>query len=157
MTRISCDDAQALMRQALGDDDGRTAPALDAHVAGCAACAEAWEAQRAVHVLLASLEPEALSPGFAARLGAAIDDLEPWWARFDWRWWTIRAAPVAAALLLLVAGATTWTTSDPSSGASSVSTALWDDSSTVSSDALLLAVLSGSPDEPVSRYEGSTR
>lgn len=155
-SRMSCDEVQVLMGQALGDDDGRTAPALDAHVAGCPACADAWEAQQSVHALLASRAPEALPAGFTARLDAAIDDLEPWWARFDWQWWTLRVAPVAAVLLLLVGGAT-FTSSSSSTTTSSVSTALWDGSTAVSSDSLLLAVLSGSPDDTVSRYEGSTR
>jgi anti-sigma factor RsiW len=160
MTRISCDDAQALMRQALGDGDRGAGPSLDTHVAECPACAEAWEAQQSVRALLASREPELLPAGFAARLDAAIDDLEPWWARIDWRWWTLRVAPVATVLLLLVGGATlrsSSATSSSSTTSSSVSTALWDGSSTVSSDSLLLAVLSGSPDDTVSRYEGSAR
>jgi len=156
MTGISCDEAGALMRQALGDD-GAAAPSLGTHLAGCPACAEAWDAQHAVRALLASREPEALPAGFAARLEAALDDLDPWWTRVDWRWWTILVAPVAAVLLLMVGGATTFTTPTSSPATSSVGTALWDGSSAVSSDSLLLAVLSGSPDDTVSRYEGSTR
>jgi hypothetical protein len=42
------------------------------------------------------------------------------------------------------------------SAGTSVTTALVDTSSQVSNDSLLLAVLSGSPDDAVSRYEGGT-
>jgi anti-sigma factor RsiW len=162
MTRISCDEARAQMMRTLGDGDGEAAPpALEEHLAACAACAEAWQAQRSVHALLACREPEPMPAGFAARLDAAIDDARPWWAQFDWRWWTLRVAPLSAALLLLVVGAavrgTLVSSSSTTVAPSTVSTALWDDASTVSSDSLLLAVLSGSPDDTVTRYEGSTR
>jgi hypothetical protein len=160
MTRISCDEAQALMGQALGDGHGGAAPPpLAAHVAGCPACAEAWQVQRSVHALLASREPDPLPAGFSARLDAAIDELQPWWAQLDWRWWTLRLAPVTAVLLLLAGSAAVLETASSSSGeaSSTVSTALWDETSTVSNDSLLLAVLSGSPDDTVSRYEGSAR
>ena len=86
---------------------------------------------------------------------AALDDLMPWWLRIDWRWWTLRAAAPLAALLLLAGGAATWTAASSSdTGGSSVTSALVDTSSSVSNDSLLLAVLSGSPDDAVSRYEG---
>jgi hypothetical protein len=159
MSRITCDEAEALMRQALGDDDAAVAPTLEVHVSECGPCADAWRAQHDVRAVLASREPEPVPAGFAVRLEAAIDDLQPWWARYDWRSWTIRLAPVTALLVLLGGGAAvlTSTTDSPPAEASPVSTALWDDESAASSDSLLLAVLSGSPDDPMSRYQGSTR
>ena len=60
--------------------------------------------------------------------------------------------------LLLVGGASVLSSSSTSSQEPAVvSNALWDSTSTVSSDSLLLAVLSGSPDDTVSRYEETTR
>jgi hypothetical protein len=155
MTRITCGQALEQMQRALGHDDAGTPPALAAHLGECAACAEAWAAQHAVRELLAGRDPAPVPPGFTARLDAALDDLMPWWLRIDWRWWTLRAAAPLAALLLLAGGAATWTAASSSdTGGSSVTSALVDTSSSVSNDSLLLAVLSGSPDDAVSRYEG---
>jgi hypothetical protein len=64
----------------------------------------------------------------------------------------------AGIAVLAVGGASVvggWASRQTSSA--TVSTALWDSTSTVSSDTLLLAVLSGSADDEVERYEGSTR
>ncbi len=161
MTNIPCDEAHTLMHRAFESEadgpGGDMAPLLAAHLAECPACADAWEGQRLVRELLALREPAPVPVGFAARLEGALDDLTPWWLRVDWRWWTLRAAaPLAAALLLLVGGAATWTAaSSPAPDGSSVTSALVDTSSSVSNDSLLLAVLSGTPDDTVSRYEGS--
>ena len=159
MTRISCDEARARMDRALGDETNPIPADLGLHLAGCAACAEEWRAQSDVHAILASREAAAVPAGFARRLDDALDALNPWWMQFDFRWWTLRVAPVTAVLLLLVGGAAVLSTAGTSTSqeTASVTTALWDSSSTVSNDSLLLAVLSGSPDDAVARYEGTTR
>ena len=41
-----------------------------------------------------------LSPHFASRLAARLDDASGWFGIADWRAWTLRLAPVAAALAL---------------------------------------------------------
>jgi anti-sigma factor RsiW len=161
MTSIRCDEARALMMRVLDDDAPEPArPALETHLAACRGCAEAWRDQQSVHAWLAARPAAIPSPAFARRLDAELDALTPWWARVDWRWWTLRLAPVAAVLILLVGGTlgvTATSSSATQAPATAVSTALWDTSSTMSSDALLLAVLSGSPDDAVTRYEGRTR
>jgi hypothetical protein len=153
MTRITCGQALEQMERALGHDDAGTPPELAEHLDECAACAETWAAQHAVRACVASRHPAPVPAGFAARLDRALDDLTPWWLQIDWRWWTLRAAPVAAALMLLVGGAATLATASSGSAGSSVTSALVDTSSQVSNDSLLLALLSGSPDDAMSRYE----
>jgi anti-sigma factor RsiW len=159
MSRISCDQARALMDRVLGDEGAADAAALELHLAGCAACTDAWRAQAEVRAILGSREAAPVPAGFAVRLGRALDASTPWWMQFDFRWWTFRIAPVAAVLLLLVGGAAAFSASGTSApqDSASVTTALWDSNATVSSDSLLLAVLSGSPDDAVARYEGTTR
>jgi anti-sigma factor RsiW len=161
MTSMTCDEIRALMMRVLDDDAPESARrALETHAAGCADCAGAWRDQQVVRAWLSGRPAAVPSVRFTKRLDAELDALAPWWARFDWRWWTLRLAPVAAVLLLLVGGALG--VASPSSVAApssvtTVSTALWDASTDVSSDALLLAVLSGSPDDAMTRYEESTR
>jgi anti-sigma factor RsiW len=147
------------MSQVLGEEAQPLAIDLAAHLAGCPACAQEWRVQSDVHAILGSREAAQVPAGFARRLDAAIDALSPWWMQFDFRWWTLRVAPVAAVLLLLVGGAAALSTagSGTSGQTASVTTALWDANATVSNDSLLLAVLSGSPDDDVARYEGTTR
>jgi anti-sigma factor RsiW len=161
MTPVTCDDARSLMMRVMDDDVPESArAALEAHVAECAECAEAWRDQQVVRAWLVDRPPAAPSPAFARRLAGELDALTPWWAIVDWRRWTLRLAPVAAVLLLLVGGALGVTSSSSSAtpvSTAPVSTALWDSSADVSSDALLLAVLSGSPDDAMTRYEEKTR
>ena len=81
------------------DDVGDRAR-LDRHLASCAACREALEAQQAAHVALAAafdIEPPL---GFATRIAAQVQAPSNWFDRFDFRQWTWRAGPVAAGLAL---------------------------------------------------------
>jgi len=158
MTSLTCDGARGLMTR-VDDGDASVRAALEDHLASCGTCAEAWRDQRAVREILSARPAATPSPRFMRRLDAELNALTPWWAGVDWRWWTIRLAPVAAVLLLVVGGTigvTSASSSVTGASATPVSTALWD-SSDVSSDALLLAVLSGSPDDAVTRYEETAR
>lgn len=74
--------------------------ALDAHLATCAGCRDAFEDQRLVSVLLRSRPPLRPSPAFAARLSSRLDDVSGWLGLLDWQAWTLRLAPVAIGLLL---------------------------------------------------------
>jgi len=159
MTTISCDEARAHLTRTVGDEEHPLPADLAAHLAGCAACAQEWRVQSDVHAVLASREAAPVPAGFTRRVDEAIDALRPWWTQFDFRWWTLRVAPLAAGLLLLVGGAAALSMDGTSTSeqTASVTTALWDSSATVSNDSLLLAVLSGSPDDDVARYEGTAR
>jgi hypothetical protein len=88
------DDADAL--------DPAVCAEVDAHVAGCRACQREVEAQRAVIAWLRARPADRLSPQFASRLAARLDEASGWFAIADWRLWTLRLAPVAAALALAI-------------------------------------------------------
>jgi anti-sigma factor RsiW len=122
---------------------------VDAHLAGCAACRAALESQRAVSAWLRTRPVNRLSPHFASRLAARLDDASGWFGIADWRLWTLRLAPVAAALALatylgLGAVASTpatieeWTLATSESSAESL---LWD--SGVSAESVMETMLTG--------------
>ena len=81
-------------------DDAGDRARLDRHLASCAACREALEAQQAAHVALATSFDVEPPPGFAARVAAQVQAPASWFDRFDFRQWTWRAGPVAAGLAL---------------------------------------------------------
>lgn len=75
--------------------------ALEAHLAGCAACSRELEAQRLVAGMLRERLQTPVRPGLAARVAARIDGQEEGWLGLaNWRAWTVGLAPVAAALLV---------------------------------------------------------
>jgi hypothetical protein len=146
------DDADAL--------DATLRAAVDAHVAGCRACRVELEAQRDVAAWLRARPSDRLSPQFATRLAARLDDASGWFGLADWRAWTLRLAPVAAALALatyLGFGASqTAVVSDDWSTAtlddSNVSVLLESD---VTADAVVETMLAGEP--PAAGDTGNVR
>jgi anti-sigma factor RsiW len=73
---------------------------VEAHLAGCAECREAVEAQRDVARVLASRVETPAPASFAARVAAEVDQASGWYGVVDWRWLAVRVAPVAGALLI---------------------------------------------------------
>lgn len=104
---MTCTDAQPLISR-YADDEQSLAPgdreALEAHLAGCAACRAELEAQREVAGLLRARLETPVRPGLAARVAARIDreatEDAGWLGLANWRAWTVGLAPVAAALLV---------------------------------------------------------
>jgi hypothetical protein len=88
----------------LADDpeslDAQTRAGVDLHLDDCASCRAALDTQRAVSALLKMRPPDNLSPQFASRLAARLDDASGWFGLADWQAWTLRLAPVAAAVAL---------------------------------------------------------
>lgn len=107
-----CDDLiAALVRAADGPLPSGEQARLDAHVAACAACAEALADQRAMRAALAATTAEPVTTHVGARVMATLREearaatpTAPWLDVLDWRRWTWRLAPLAAALALAVAG-----------------------------------------------------
>ena len=80
--------------------DAQARAEFDAHLEDCASCRAALDTQRAVSAWLRMRPADRLSPHFASRLAARLDDASGWFGVADWRRWTLRLAPVAAALAL---------------------------------------------------------
>jgi anti-sigma factor RsiW len=129
--------------------DAQTRAELDAHLEGCASCRAALDTQRAVSAWLRMRPADRLSPHFASRLAARLDDASGWFGIADWRRWTLRLAPVAAALALatyLGLGATAqapttieeWTLGTSESSSESM---LWD--AGVSAESVMETMLTG--------------
>ena len=85
--------------------DAERRAAVDRHVAGCAACRDALDAQRAARSLLAARPDTAVRPGFVTRVMANLPAQDPargfdgaaapvgdWLELLDWRAWTIRTS-----------------------------------------------------------------
>lgn len=147
---LSCADANRLIvRRADGDAlEAPAAAALDAHLAGCAACRDALASQRAVADLLRSRPADRVSPQFHARLSEKLDREAGWFGLADWRAWTFRLAPAAAALALAAFLTAERSAAAPLSleewavsntGSASTVSLLWD--SQVSSDVVLQEML----------------
>lgn len=108
-----CDDLiPALLRAAdgtLAELPERERARLDAHLATCAACAEALADQRAMRQALGALADEAVTSHAGVRVMAELREQArtsggfSWVDALDWRRWTWRLVPVAAALALAVA------------------------------------------------------
>lgn len=94
------DDSESDDPDSLGAQARAMVPLIDAHLDECAACRAALENQRAVSAWLRMRPADRLSPHFASRLAARLDDASGWFGIADWRAWTLRLAPVAAALAL---------------------------------------------------------
>lgn len=73
---------------------------ISTHLESCASCRVAFDTQRVVSAWLRTRPADRLSPQFAARLAARLDEASGWFGIADWRAWTLRLAPVAAALAL---------------------------------------------------------
>ena len=73
---------------------------LHAHLAGCAPCRTALDAQRAVARLVAARPADGVPASFASSLASRLDEEEGWLGIANWRAWTAGLAPVAAALLV---------------------------------------------------------
>ena len=115
--RMRCEQAESLLaRAADGLLDADRQADVDRHIALCAACREALDAQRSARALLAARHDAALRPGFTTRVMAnlpaqdpagAVDDAagtaSDWLELLNWRAWTIRLAPLAATLMVAAA------------------------------------------------------
>lgn len=155
-----CDDLiPALLRAADGTLPAGEQARLDAHLATCAACAEALADQRAMRGVLAATASTPVVTHVGARVMATLREeartaapAASWLDVLDWRRWTWRLAPLAAALALAVAGvsrtdaqAITPETVSEDTGAQPVSTALF--SGDVSGADLLTLLLNASADQ----------
>ena len=154
---VSCRDAhQWMTRDVDGGLDARDRARLEAHVASCAACQEAWTSQQAVARLVRARPSIDVPPGFAARVAARLEEPVTWLGLAEWRAWTWRLAPVACGLFVVatLVGNRTTDTAARVSTARDVTVAsarassdarpeavLWEDG--VTEDQLLLTVLTG--------------
>jgi anti-sigma factor RsiW len=137
----------------LADDpdalDAQTRATVEGHLNDCASCRAAVDTQRAISAFLKMRPADSLSPQFASRLAARLDDASGWFGIADWQAWTLRLAPVAAALALatyLGLGASTqtpatieeWTLEATESSAESL---LWD--SAITAESVMETMLTG--------------
>ncbi len=98
---MTCEEANRLLLDDLAgrlDDRGRTD--LQKHLDECTACRETAAVQVEVAQALASRPETEARPEFAARLRQRIDRESGWLGIADWRWLSVRLAPVAGVLLL---------------------------------------------------------
>ena len=101
---MTCDDAkQVLMDELAGRLDAARGQQLHEHLAACSTCREMAGAQADVSRILASRPETPVRADFAARLAGEIARRSGWLGLADWRWLSVRLAPIAA-LLLLAAG-----------------------------------------------------
>lgn len=164
---MTCDEAaRSLPAFLAGRLDAGTSSEVDRHLAACAACRDAYAAQRDVSSLLASRASEAVPSEFSRQLAARLDQEDSWFGLADWRWLTVRVAPVAAALLVVagvVAGRATASSSSAVPSLSGVvdtwatgeseqvpvTSVLWEPG--VSDDSAMLAVLAAPADATIGR------
>lgn len=114
---MTCRQAEPLLaRAADGTLDADRSAALALHLADCADCRAALDAQRAMRVLLVERPAAPVPVGFATRVMANLPDTgrEPfarparrapataagWLDAVNWQAWTLRLAPVAGALFV---------------------------------------------------------
>lgn len=98
---MNCEEATRLVVDDLGgrlDDRGRAI--LNDHLITCAACRDLAAAQREVSSVLAARPAADVPPSFAPRVVARLRQESGWFGVADWRWLSVRLAPVAALLLL---------------------------------------------------------
>lgn len=90
-------------------DSGQDAATIDAHLADCAACRDAFARLRDTLAAVEALPPEEPPPGFEARLWARIEPelhVSPWRRLLAWQ--TVFVPALAAAGLVLAAFAAGW-------------------------------------------------
>ena len=99
---MTCTEVEPLLAPAADSllDAARRAQ-LDAHLAGCEACRTALEDQRQVASILAWAAAPDVSPAFLAAVNGRIDASDELLESVDFRWWTLRLAPIAAVLALV--------------------------------------------------------
>jgi len=169
---LTCERATPLLaRLADGALGGAERAALHRHLARCAACRAAAEAQADVREVLAARPVEAAPPWLAARIAAEIAAEPGLLGVADWRGWTIRLAPLAAGLLIVAfiwGGRTTpapasaslspivetWVMGDRTDGLPATAV-FWQ--SDVSADTLLMTVLSAGPDDTLETPQDATK
>ncbi len=93
--RYYCDDKQRLVSFLYGETSDRERAEVEAHLAGCAACAEEVDELRAVRVDLAAWQPPEAELGFRI-VREPVTASRRWWAVPAW-------APVAMAAGVLLA------------------------------------------------------
>ncbi len=164
---MNCDDfIPLLLRRDASALDAADRAALERHLAGCSACRDAAAVQDRVAEALASRPEAAPSASFAQRVSERVAQESGWFGVADWRWLSVRLAPVAALLLVLasvfierqnqpastpsLSGVVrTWAYTSADRDGVPVSTVLWQP--TGSDDATLLTVLTAPPDATIAR------
>ena len=149
---MPCTDIAKHIARLADDPDSLDVPTratVERHLGDCASCRAALDTQRAVSAWLKMRPEDHVSPQFASRLAARLDDASGWFGIADWQAWTLRLAPVAAALALttyLGLGASTqtpatieeWTVAATEPSTESL---LWD--SSVSAESVMETMLTG--------------
>ena len=104
---MTCEQAQPLLaRAADGTLDAQRLAMLTGHLESCPDCRAALEVQRAARAAVAARPDRPVSPGFSARVMAALPERQPaaaalgWLDALNWRAWTLRLAPVAGVLFV---------------------------------------------------------
>ena len=98
---MNCDEVSALLlRRVDGRLDERERRVLDDHLAACAACREDATVQKQVADALRSRPDGAVAPAFAERVSQRLARQSGWFGLADWRWLSVRLAPLTAVLLL---------------------------------------------------------
>ncbi len=164
---MHCDDfIPLLVRRIDGALSETDRAALERHLAACAGCRDAAAAQDQVAAALASRPDAEPRPAFAQRVSLRIAEESGWFGVADWRWLSVRLAPVAA-LLLILAGVFVERQSQPAQRASlsgvvqtwantsadregvPVTAVLWEPAA--NEDSALLTVLTAPPDATIAR------
>ena len=181
---MSCEAWRPLLTQAAENRlDGLNATdqkSLTVHLAQCPECRDALDDQRAVREALSTRGDAPVPAGFAGRVASVVSvgaastsavDVAPAWVEMlRWRTWSYRLAPLAAGLLLFgVVTARSASESGESVGLSDLAESwafgaqdmdarpaftVWGQGD-VGGDALLDAVLSAEPDEPLTEGDAS--
>ena len=144
-----------LVRAADGELDGAERSQLDAHLAGCARCADTLQSQRVAREALMTWTPRPASPDFAARVLSRLDGQRSWFDRWDFRRWTWRLAPLASGLAiaaLVVVGradSATTTVDELATSASEVTVASSLGSQELSQTDIVALLLTADADEPL--------
>lgn len=102
---MSCRKVQFLIQECLdGEASAADRQRVDAHVAGCAECAEVMAASRQLAQLMGGLPERRVSTQFERNLMAAVRETQPashgaaWWERFRVRFaWRLRVPALVAA------------------------------------------------------------
>ncbi len=166
---MHCDDfIPLLVRRREGTLSEADRATIERHLAGCAGCRDAAAAQDQVAATLAARPDAEPAASFAARVSARIAEESGWFGVADWRWLSVRLAPVAA-LLLVLAGVfierqnqpaqtaslsgvvETWANTSADRTGVPVTAVLWEPAA--SEDSVLLTVLTAPPDATIARAE----